>query len=193
MGTPGVFLDRDGTIIEDVNYLSSLEEIRWLDGAKKAIRSLKDAGFSVVVVTNQSGVARGLFDENFVHKVHQRLNQDLTLANTQIDAFYYCPHHPEIGSEGYRKICSCRKPQPGLILRAAQELGIDLERSYLIGDNVVDIRAALNAGVRPILVLTGKGLRARDELAQEAELSQRLKIAPSILHAVRWILKEDDG
>ncbi len=193
MGTPGVFLDRDGTIIEDVNYLSSLEEIRWLDGAKKAIRSLKDAGYSVVVVTNQSGVARGLFGENFVHKVHQRLNQDLTLANTHIDAFYYCPHHPEIGPEGYRKICSCRKPQPGLILRAAQEQGIDLERSYLIGDNVVDIRAALNVGVRPILVLTGKGLRARDELAQEAELSQQLKIAPSILHAVQWILKEDDG
>ena len=187
MDSPAVFLDRDGTIIEDVHYLSNLDSIEWIEGSEKAIRLLKDAGYKVIVITNQSGVARGIFKEDFPDEVHEEMNNHLLQYGTVIDAFYVCPHHPEIGPPQYRKRCSCRKPEPGLILRASQEHGICLEKSFFIGDNVTDMEAAQNAGVQPILVLTGKGMTTKKVVEKMPHLSSRLKVFPSLLDAALWI------
>ncbi len=187
MGTPGVFLDRDGTIIEDVNYLSRLDSIKWIKGAERAIKLLKDSEYKVIVITNQSGVARGLFDENFPAKVHEELNNHLLKHGTKIDAFYFCPHHPDIGPPQYQKRCNCRKPAPGLILRASKEQGICLEKSFFIGDNVVDMEAAWNAGVTPVLVLTGKGKMAKKRLEKMPYILSRTRIFSTLLDAALWI------
>ncbi|OCC15033.1 D-glycero-D-manno-heptose 1,7-bisphosphate phosphatase [Dissulfuribacter thermophilus] len=187
MGKNAVFLDRDGTIIEDVNYLSDLRDITWIKGAKESIKALNEAGYQVVIVTNQSGIARGLLDESLLQRVHQAINDDLRHLGAHIDAFYYCPHHPDIGSPQYKKICSCRKPEPGLIYQASQDMDIDLERSFLIGDNLRDIEAGLRAGLTPILVLTGKGKDFKERILT-VPTYKSIKIFPSIVEATRWIL-----
>lgn len=187
MGKNAVFLDRDGTIIEDVNYLSDLRDITWIKGAKEAIKALNEAGYKVIVVTNQSGIARGLLDESLLQKVHQTINDNLRQIEARIDGFYYCPHHPDIGSAQYKKICSCRKPEPGLIYQASQDLDIDLERSFLIGDNLRDIEAGLRAGLASILVLTGKGKNFKDKILA-TQLYNSVKIFSSVVEATRWIL-----
>ncbi len=187
MGKNEVFLDRDGTIIEDVNYLSDIRDITWIKGAKGSIKALNEAGYQVVIVTNQSGIARGLLDERILRRLHQAINDDLRKLGAHIDAFYYCPHHPEIGSAQYKKNCSCRKPEPGLIYQASREMDIDLERSFLIGDNLRDIEAGLRAGLASILVLTGKGKNFKDKILA-TQLYNSVKIFSSVVEATRWIL-----
>ncbi|HEX9114396.1 MAG TPA: HAD family hydrolase, partial [Nitrospirota bacterium] len=121
-----VFLDRDGTVIEEVGYLSDLKQLRLIPGAAAAIRGLNDAGFKVVLVTNQSGVARGYFTEAFVRETHDLLEKMLGLEGARLDGVYYCPHHPKAGNSRYTVVCDCRKPGTGMLEQAARELGVDI-------------------------------------------------------------------
>ena len=152
-----VFLDRDGTINEEKDYLHRIADFAFLPGAPEAIRRLQDAGFLVIVVTNQSGVARGYFDEAAVHALHEHIQQQFAGYGTRIDAFYHCPHHPIEGVGEYRVNCDCRKGSPGMLLQAAREYDIDLSCSFMIGDKLADIEAGRAAGCRAILVRTGYG------------------------------------
>ena len=177
-----VFLDRDGTINEEVGYLDRLDKLRLLPGAGEAVRLINRNGMKAVVITNQSGIGRGLFDEAFVGEVHAEMSRMLGKAGAVIDGFYFCPHHPTEGIGGYRRSCSCRKPAPGMLLRAAAELAIDLSLSYMIGDTAKDVEAGQRAGAKGILVRTGYG--------KDVELGPVTPdlIAPDLLAAVRWIL-----
>jgi D-glycero-D-manno-heptose 1,7-bisphosphate phosphatase len=154
---PAVFLDRDGTLIEEVNYLAHPEQVRLLPGAAAAVGRLNGAGVPVVVVTNQAGVARGFFPEARVAEVHNHLDELLRAAGARIDGYFVCPHHPTEGIAGFRLACECRKPKPGLLRRAARELNLDLARSCMIGDKDSDLEAGARAGCRPVLVRTGYG------------------------------------
>jgi D-glycero-D-manno-heptose 1,7-bisphosphate phosphatase len=156
MPREAVFLDRDGTLIEEVHYLAAPKQVRLIPGAADAVRKLNDAGVLVVVVTNQAGVARGYFPESRVAEVHARLSELLAAHGARIDAYFYCPHHPE-GAGAYRVACECRKPKPGMLLTAARELDIDLARSWMIGDKPCDAEAGTAAGCRTLLLRTGHG------------------------------------
>lgn len=160
-----IFLDRDGTINVEKDYLVRPEEFEFIPGAPAAISRLKRAGFLVIVVTNQSGVARGYFDIDAVHRLHEHLQQQLSAVGTGIDGFYLCPHHPEHGVGEFKIECDCRKGNPGMLLRAAMDYGIDLAHSYMIGDKLADVEAGIRAGCQPILVLTGYGQSESGELA----------------------------
>lgn len=182
--TPAVFLDRDGTLNVEKNYLHRIEDWEWIPGAVEAIRRLNAAGYTVVVVTNQAGIARGLYGEAEVAALHDFVYRDLARRGARVDAFYHCPHHPDHGSA-----CDCRKPAPGMILQAAAELGLDLGRSWLVGDKVSDVEAARAAGVRPILVRTGYGA------SEEAE-TDSAEVVDDIGGAIETILrygKTEDG
>ena len=152
-----VFLDRDGTINEDVGYLDRLERLTLFPWSIDAVRLLNGAGFCVVVVTNQRGVATGLISETFLHTVHGVLGKTFRSGGACIERFYYCPHDPHAPIEQYRRDCACRKPKPGLVLKAADDLGIDLTRSYVVGDKWSDVALAGNVGATGILVQTGYG------------------------------------
>ena len=152
-----VFLDRDGTINVEKDYLYKVEDFEFITGAPEAIKRLKGAGFLVIIVSNQSGVARGYFDERTVLMLHQHIQTLLAGYETAIDAFYFCPHHPEEGIGDYKVDCDCRKGKPGMLLQAAKDYDIDLCRSFMVGDKLADIEAGQRAGCQPILVLTGYG------------------------------------
>lgn len=154
-----VFLDRDGTINIEKEYLYRPEEFEFIPGAVEAIKCLNRAGFLVVVVTNQSGVARGYYTEQDVRHLHRHIEQLLYRADARIDAWYHCPHHPA-GLPPYNLDCDCRKPRIGMLEQAADDLGIDLSRSWMVGDKQVDVDAGIAAGCRPVLVLTGYGAEA---------------------------------
>ena len=191
-----VFLDRDGTINEEVGYLDSLDKLRMIPEAFDAIRQINQSGMKAVVITNQSGVARGYFDEAFVETVHARVQTLLQEQEARIDRFYYCPHHPTEGTGDYRKNCACRKPEAGLLIRASQEMDIDLARSYMVGDMPKDIEAGVKAGAKGILVKTGHGgdlLSPDKNVFAAAQKSFPVKpdyIAVNILDAVIWIMKD---
>ncbi len=155
--TAAVFLDRDGTINEQMGYINHSCRFILLPGAAKAIKRLNDAGIPVVVVSNQSGLARGYFPEELLDAVHDKMKRLLAEEGAHVDGIYYCPHHPEAKEERFRATCNCRKPKPGLILQAAQELNLDPARSFVVGDRWSDIKTAANCGARSILVRTGYG------------------------------------
>lgn len=159
MGTrKAVFLDRDGTVSREVGYVNHERRLRLLPGSASAIRKLNDAGLPAVLVTNQAGVARGYFEEPLVHVVHQRLEALLDEeAGARLDGIYFCPHHPDVGKPPWRLDCNCRKPRPGMLLRAAEELDIDLARSYLVSDHIKDVSMAMEAGLTGVMVRTGYG------------------------------------
>ena len=150
-----VFLDRDGVINEEVGYLDSLDKLKIIPCAYEAIRLINESGMKAVVISNQAGVAKGLFTEEFVRKINDCLQTVLSQKGAHINNFYYCPHHPTEGTEPYRQVCDCRKPAPGMLLRAAQDLNIDLKKSYLVGDRFRDMEAAKKCGVKGVLVKTG--------------------------------------
>lgn len=181
-----VFLDRDGTINEEVNYLSRMEQLRLYPQTAEAIRLINAAGMKAVVATNQSGIARGYFTEEFVRSVHDRINELLRDGGGRIDGFYVCPHHPVHGIGIYKLDCTCRKPKPGLLLQAAAELDIDLSRSYMVGDMLKDIEAGKNAGARGVLVRTGYG-------ANIVRTDMPAYIAEDVLEAVQWIMRDRRG
>ncbi len=180
---PAVFLDRDGTINVEKDYLHKVEDFEFIPGAPQAIKKLKDAGFLVIVVSNQSGIGRGYFNERDVDNLHGHLQSELAAHDTAVDAFYFCPHHPEKGQGAYKVACDCRKGEPGMLLQAAAEHDIDLQNSFMIGDKLADIEAGRRAGCQTLLVLTGYG-----ELdASEPTLSTVEKCL-DLGHAVRSIL-----
>ena len=154
---PAVFLDRDGTLIEEVGYLDRLDRLHVFPYTTEALRVLARAGFALVIVTNQAGVARGFFDEAFVQQVHEHLTRRFAGAGVALDGVYYCPHHPAATVERYRQTCECRKPKPGMLRRAERDLGIDLARSWVVGDRWHDVELAQHVGARGILVRTGYG------------------------------------
>lgn len=194
-----VFLDRDGTLLDELGYRASPAGMRLLPGAAGAVRRLNQAGLPVVLVTNQSGVARGLFDEDDLARVHAELERLLAREGARLDAVLYCPHLPPsedaagsdpVGAGGpqrYRRVCDCRKPAPGLYLRAARELGLDRSRSWAIGDALRDLEAARRAGVgQLVLVATGKG-RREHERALAAGLEHAFE--PDLAAAVERVLQ----
>jgi D-glycero-D-manno-heptose 1,7-bisphosphate phosphatase len=187
-----VFLDRDGTINEEVGYLDSLDKLKIIPSAYEAIRLINESGMKAVVISNQAGVARGLFTEDFVKITNEHLQTALRQKGAYIDNFYYCPHHPTEGIGIYLQQCNCRKPAPGMLFNAAQELNIDLARSYLVGDRFRDMIAAKKAGVKGILVKTGYGQDLlQDDGPDKATAEDKPDfIAADILEAVKWILKD---
>jgi D-glycero-D-manno-heptose 1,7-bisphosphate phosphatase len=144
---PAAFLDRDGVLNHDNGYVHRAEDFVWIDGAKAAVKRLNDRGCLVFVVTNQSGIARGLYGPEEVETLHRWMNDQLRAAGAHIDAFYYCPHHPDGVAPGYSIVCDCRKPAPGLLLQAMREWPVQREASFMIGDKAIDMEAAAAAGV----------------------------------------------
>jgi len=162
-----VLLDRDGVITEDPpHYAYRVEQVQIIPRSGEAIRLLNEMGYLVIVVSNQSGVARGYYREPDITRFNDEMMRQLSLDGAHIDAIYYCPHHPDAKIDKYRSTCRCRKPQPGMLLKAAEEHHINLEKSYIIGDKMSDIEAGKRAGCRGILVVTGHGaeesLRVKD-------------------------------
>jgi D-glycero-D-manno-heptose 1,7-bisphosphate phosphatase len=149
---PGVLLDRDGTLIRDVGYLSRVDQIELLPYAVESLRQLREAGLKIAIVTNQSAVGRGLLDEAGLASIHRELERRLTAGGAKVDGIYYCPHHPTEGVGAYRIRCECRKPDVGMARRAAEDLDLDLSRSYVIGDKESDMELAERIGARGILL-----------------------------------------
>jgi D-glycero-D-manno-heptose 1,7-bisphosphate phosphatase len=152
-----VLVDRDGTLIEDRGYIDRIDRMNIYPYAVEALRVLQRAGYRLVVVTNQAGVARGMFTEAFVHEAHAWLRDKFEAGGVWFDGIYYCPHHTEASVDAYRLACECRKPQPGMALQAAKDLDLDLSRSFVVGDRWLDVALASRAGARGILVRTGYG------------------------------------
>ncbi len=144
---PAAFLDRDGVLNRDTGYVFRREDFHWLPGAQRAVKRLNDAGYLVFVVSNQAGVARGFYKPEDVETLHRWVNSELERVGAHIDAFYYCPHHPTEGQGVYRVACDCRKPAPGMLLRAMREYPVDRGRSFMIGDKDIDMTAASAAGI----------------------------------------------
>ena len=151
-GAPAVFVDRDGTLIREVGYLSREEQLELLPQVPEAIRLLHRHGFKVVVITNQSAVARGILREDELREIHRELERRLAGAGGAVDGIYYCPHHPTEGLAPYRLSCDCRKPSAGLVERAAKELGLDPSRSYVVGDQMSDMELAARIGAKGIFI-----------------------------------------
>ncbi len=181
-----VFLDRDGTICEEVGYLDSVERLRLIPGAAAAIKILNEKNFKTVVVTNQSGIARGYFSEERLAELHAEMSRLLRNEGAFLDKIYYCPHHPTAGKPPYLQVCGCRKPAPGLLLKAAEELGLDLKSSFAVGDKVADLECGRDLSVTGVLVLTGYG---RKELASHADHPASF-VAPNLYRAVEWIVSQ---
>ena len=176
---PAVFLDRDGVINENrADYVKSWDELKLLPGALDALRALAASPFAVVVVSNQAAVNRGLLSRQILEDMHQRLQTLVTAAGGQLDAIYYCPHRPD-------ETCACRKPQPGMLLEAAGSLHLALERSYLVGDAITDLEAAVAVGVQPLLVLTGRGSEHAVLLDQQSHVA--CPVVDDLRAAVAWI------
>jgi D-glycero-D-manno-heptose 1,7-bisphosphate phosphatase len=180
-----VFLDRDGTLIEEVDYLERVEQVALYSWSIDGVRLLNRAGIRVFVVTNQAGVARGYFTESVVADVHRHIDSLLASGGARIDAYYYCPHHPEGAVDAYRRSCECRKPGRGLVDRAAREFGIDPSRSFVVGDRWLDIQLARAVGARAVLVRTGFGSTA--ERQQPSDVTADA-IADNLVGAANWIL-----
>lgn len=206
-----ILLDRDGTLNEEVGYLRAVGDLRLFPGVAEAIRQINAADWLAIVLTNQSGVARGLFPESVVDEIHAEMQRRLALAGARVDAFYYCPHLPpeartsSVGQDTilshdqaevaalarYRVVCDCRKPAPGLILQAAQEWNLDLAQCVVIGDRYRDVEMGHRAGARGVLVLTGYGT---EELAHRADWPRQPEfIAADLQSAVEWSLRRDEG
>ena len=184
---PAVFIDRDGTLTEEVGYVNHPARLQLLPRAGEAIRRLNAAGVAAVVVTNQAGVARGYFSESVLHAVNESLRAQLARVGARLDGLYACLHHPSEGEAPYRVQCECRKPKPGLLLRAAGELGLDLARSTMVGDKASDLVPARTVGANAVLVLTGYG-RGEWEYQRERFEVQPDHVAADLLDAVDWAL-----
>jgi D-glycero-D-manno-heptose 1,7-bisphosphate phosphatase len=184
-----VFMDRDGTVSEEVGYLRNIDHLKLIEGSAYAVKLLNKRGLKTAIVTNQSGVARGYFTEESIHKAHERLKTLLSEYGAFLDGIYYCPHHTEVGNKEYRKNCNCRKPNPGMIETAADEMNIDIKKSYVVGDKVSDVQLAHNVGAKGILVLTGYG-KGELQYFQNNGNKKPDYIADNLYDAVKWILKD---
>jgi len=188
-GRAAIFLDRDGTLTEEVGYVNHIHRAQLFPWAPEAIRLFKSAGLPVIVVTNQSGVGRGYFTEDLVAQVHRKLQDELAAEDAKLDAFFYCPHHPSAVIEAYRQDCRCRKPSPGMAEEAAERLDIDLSASYVVGDTYRDMQMGFNIGARTVLLMTGYG---RGEYEHHRDRWPRMPdlIAENLLEAAEQVLQE---
>ncbi|MBN1504003.1 MAG: HAD family hydrolase [Candidatus Eisenbacteria bacterium] len=179
-----VFVDRDGTVIEEIGYQSDPDGVKLIPDAAASLSKLNKLGIPVVVISNQAGVARGLFTVGDLDRVHDRFVELLGAEGAFVDAAYYCPHHPEFGAE-----CDCRKPKPGLLLKASEDMGIDLGRSFMVGDRLIDLQAGKAAGASTVFVRTGYGEREMQE--HQAEIMRTAdRVCDDLAQAVEWILDE---
>ena len=183
---PAIFLDRDGTLNEDVGHLDRLERLTLFPWSLDAVRLLRRAGYAVVVVTNQGGVARGFVAESFVDEVRRVIGRRLAAIGERLDGHYHCPHEPDAPVAAYRRECDCRKPRPGLVHRAARELGLDLPRSVVVGDKWSDVALARAAGTRAVLVRTGYG-RSQEQAPPPGLRADA--VADTLLDAASWVLR----
>lgn len=177
-GVPCVFLDRDGTLNVEKGYLHKWDDWEWLPGVVDGLARLARAGFRLVVISNQSGMARGIYGLSEWERLCQNISLDLDRSNAKIDGFYFCPHHPDFGDE-----CACRKPKPGLFFQAARDLGLDLSSSWMIGDKASDIMAGLSAGCQSVLVESGYGA------CEKARVPAGIPVCQDFSQAVDYILK----
>lgn len=185
-----VFIDRDGTINKEVNYLHKIEDLEILPGVAEGVKLLNEAGFVVVVPTNQSGIARGYYDVEDMQKINEEISRILSKNRARIDAFYFCPHHPKGKVDTFSVSCNCRKPKPGMFLKAAEEHNIDFRASFSIGDKIRDLEPAKKLGCRGILVKTGYGeeeLGNRDCWNVEPDY-----VAEDLKDAALWIVKNEE-
>ncbi|HEV2837157.1 MAG TPA: HAD family hydrolase [Pyrinomonadaceae bacterium] len=190
MKRPALFMDRDGTISEEVGYVNHPSRFRLFPYTADAIKLLNDNGWLAIVVTNQAGVARGYFAEDVIVQIHDRVRRDLENASVKLDAIYYCAHHPSVGEPPYRLDCDCRKPKTGLIDRAAADFDIDLERSWMVGDRYGDIELARNARLHSAFVLSGYG-RGEWEFQRSTWKFEPEVVAEDLLEAVKTIIERD--
>ncbi len=187
-----VFLDRDGTInVERKDWLARPDQLRLIRGAAGAIRRLNDAGFAVVVLTNQSGVARGHIRAEALQEIHRELERRLRRSGAHVDAILHCPHHPTEGRAPYRRRCRCRKPSKGMLDRAVKGLGLTLRGSWIVGDAVRDLALAEGNELTPVLVRTGKGRKSETEARER--FGRHLPVVPKLEDAVEFILAERSG
>ena len=188
MKSSAVFLDRDGTLVEERGHISSIKQVKFIRGAFAALRKLRKLGFKLVIVSNQSGVARGILTEAQVRKVNQYILSELEKRGLRMDGLYYCPHHPKRGNGSFTRKCSCRKPSDGMIQKARKRLNVDTHKSYVMGDKLTDIEMGRKVKSKTILVLTGFG---REELArQKGRFGKPDKLAEDIADAVKWIARD---
>ncbi len=184
-----VFLDRDGTINEQMGYINHISRFVLLPGVGQAIRKLNDRNIPVIVVTNQSGLARGYFPPALLDEVHAKMKQQLADDGARIDGLYICPHHPEAKEEKYRKTCDCRKPKTGLLEQAALDLDLDLTKSFMVGDRWSDLKCGVKAGATSILVLTGYGRGDQQYIGPQQEIEPAM-VAEDLNAAVDWIIEQ---
>lgn len=187
-----VFMDRDGTVCEEVGYVNHISRCHVYPFSAEAVRAINAAGARAIVISNQSGVARGYFPESLVQEVNEKIRQELLVAGARLDAIYYCPHHPDLGKPPYRTRCDCRKPGRGMLVRAAEELGVDLDRSFVIGDRQSDIDTAARNGLQSVLVMTGYG-RGEWEYRRPFWSHTPDWICENLLEAVEKILQAEGG
>jgi D-glycero-D-manno-heptose 1,7-bisphosphate phosphatase len=190
MKRPAVFIDRDGTISEEVGYINHPSRFRVFPYSAEAIKLLNDSGWLAILITNQAGVARGYFTEDMIANVHDRLRGDLENSSARLDAIYYCAHHPEVGEPPYRIDCDCRKPKTGLIERATQDFEIDRAASWMIGDRYGDMELARNAGLHSAMVLSGYG-RGEWEFQRGSWKHEPELVSENLLEAVKTIVAAD--
>ena len=184
-----VFMDRDGTISEEVGYINHPSRFRLFPYTAPAIKLVNEAGWLAIVVTNQAGVARGYFSEDMVQTIHSQLKDELESEGARLDAIYYCAHHPSVGKPPYRLDCDCRKPRPGLIQHAAEDFDIDLDKSWMVGDRYSDIEMAQNAGVNSAFLLSGYGRGEWEHQRHNWKLQPQL-VTENLLEAVTAIINE---
>lgn len=189
MKNRAVFLDRDGNINKDVGYPNSYDLIDIFPSSFKAVRKINEAGFLAVIITNQSGIGRGLIQEKSLLEIHKKMQAAFEKHKAFFDGIYYCPHYHLSEEAKYKKDCLCRKPNPGMGHQAAAELNIDTTRSYMIGDKKDDILFGINIHAKPILVQTGYGKDSLPTLKDEG--IEPTYVAPDLLNAVNWILKQE--
>jgi len=192
MNKPAVFVDRDGTINEQMGYINHVSRFRILPGVPQAIRMLNRHGFLVLVVSNQSGVARGYYPLDLVETVHRLMVTRIREKRGNIDKIFFCPHHPAGSVPGFSRDCDCRKPKTGLIEQACKCFEIDLQRSFVVGDMCTDMELAHRAGLKGVLVKTGYGLGEIEYVLPE-KTAKPAHVAEDLLDAVRWIIGSGDG
>ena len=185
-----VFIDRDGTLSEEVGYINHVSRFQLFPYAAEAIKELNQHNWLAIVVTNQAGVARGYFSEDMIQAVHKKMTEDLSASGAKLDAVYYCAHHPTVGEPPYRVDCDCRKPRPGLVQRAAADLNVDLANSWMIGDRYSDVQLAHNAGLKSMFVMSGYGRGEWEHQEQDWDLHPDMT-AETLLDAVRLIVEQN--
>jgi len=182
-----VFLDKDGTINEDIGYINHPDQIKLLPRSADAIKLFNEAGYKVIIISNQSGIARGMLSEDMLQSIDKKLQKEVLKGGGYIDGIYYCPHHPEHGVYPYKLQCECRKPHNGLIKKASKKHDIDLNDSVMIGDKLSDIEAGKKSGTKTVLVLTGSGKKANE--SKELEKMKPDYIAENLYNAAKWVLE----